>query len=312
MQEWGIDWYKFGAGLVLDVDARASTVQEQLSYVSPPDVLAEDDPAILFKGAVRQGAFVYACTPTEVLVYRLPEFRLVRYLSLPAFNDLHHVRADADGHLLIASTGLDLILKVDHDDRIVDAWSTVDGQDPWSVVNTSTDFRRIASTKPHRSHPNHIFLLDGEPWATRFEQRDAISLTDPGRRIEIGLERVHDGVVVGDWIYFTTVDGKIVIASGTTLTVEQVVDLGGIEHPDGDRHLGWCRGLHVDGCHVWVGFSRLRLSRVRANLAWVRWGFKPFAPTRIACYDLEKPRLESEIDLQQHGLDAIFSILPGD
>ena len=35
------------------------------------------------------------------------------------------------------------------------------------------------STKPHLAHPNHVFHIGDEPWATRFQQKDAVSLLDP-------------------------------------------------------------------------------------------------------------------------------------
>ena len=59
-----------------------------------------------------------------------------------------------------------------------------------------------------------MFLLGDEPWVTRFELRDAISLHDHARRIDIGGERIHDGVPHDGAIYFTSVDGKIVLSIG--------------------------------------------------------------------------------------------------
>ncbi len=311
LSEREVDWYRFGQGLILEVEPDTGDTREVVSYVSPPDVCAPDDPAILFKGAALCGDEMYVCTPTEVLVYELPGFELRRYISLPAFNDLHHARPDSHGNLLVAVTGLDLVLAIDQANSISDYWSVAAGHNASHHIGSSVDFRLVASTKPHMAHPNQLFLIDDEPWVTRFEQRDAVSLRSPARRINIGCERVHDGYVDGGWVYFTTVDGRIAVASTTTLIVEDVLDLNEMSGTLlGDRHLGWCRGLYIDGPRAWVGFSRLRLSRVRANLSWVRWGFKPFAPTRIACYDLERRCLVHEVDLQRHGLDAIFSILP--
>ena len=95
------------------------------------------------------------------------------------------------------------------------------------------DYRKVRTTS-HTTNPNHVFCIRDEIWVTRFEQRDAISLSDPGRRIDIGLERVHDGVVHGDYIYFTTVDGKIVLVSIETLTVKEIIDT--VEASQGAAH----------------------------------------------------------------------------
>ncbi len=83
--------------------------------------------------------------------------------------------------------------------------------------------------------------------------------------------------------------------------------------PDDDRPLGWCRGLLTRGHQAWVGFSRLRPTKLRQNLSWVRHGFRETVhqrrlPTRIALYDLERPARLRDIDLEGAGLNAVFSI----
>jgi hypothetical protein len=77
---------------------------------------------------------------------------------------------------------------------------------------------------------------------------------------------------------------------------------------DEDRLLGWCRGLLVGGGKVWVGFSRIRPTKFREALSWIRQGFAQSSPTHIACYDLDKRRCLKEIDLEAYGLNAVFNI----
>jgi len=114
----------------------------------------------------------------------------------------------------------------------------------------------------------------------------------------------------------TTVDGHVVRAnlrSGETLAVH---DLNAYSRTD--RALGWCRGLHVlDGERVLVGFSRLRPSKIKENLTWVKFkmGLREVSgqsPTRVACYDLARGALEWEVNLEEHGLNAVFCIVPAD
>lgn len=64
-------------------------------------------------------------------------------------------------------------------------------------------------------------------WVTRLWQRDAICLTAPNRRIEIGLERCHDGGRYEGSLYFTTVDGHLVVVDSETLTIKNSIDLKG-------------------------------------------------------------------------------------
>src|SRR5262249_46823007 len=123
----------------------------------------------------------------------------------------------------------------------------------------------------------------------------------------IGVERLHDGVVADGCIYFTSVKGDVVIVDAATLAILECIDLNRF-HPEGTL-LGWCRGLLVDGPRVWVGFSHIRPTKVRENIGWIAHGFRRGRATHVACYDLRERRCVTEIELEGHGLDAVFSIL---
>lgn len=301
-------WYKYQKGVVLQVHLPGHEITRVHEYVSPAHVCAAENPAILFKSGTLIDDTLYLCTQTEVLIYRLPDFTLLHYISLPRFNDVHHVRPTKRGTLLVVNTGLDMVVEVNVAGGVMEEWSVADGENPWDRFSPTTDYRTVASTKPYKSHPNHVFFVGSEVWVTRFERRDAICLTNPGKRIDIGLERVHDGIVHNGRIYFTTVDGRIAIVDQTTLRVEEVFNLNEAS-PDGDL-LGWCRGLFVENGKMWVGFSRLRPTKFRENVSWITKGFKNILPTRIACYDLEGASCVAEIEMESFGLNAVFSVLP--
>jgi hypothetical protein len=302
-------WYEYAKGLLLRVEPATGTVETCLEYVSPPDTCASEDPQILFKSATIAGERLYASTQTEVMVLALPSLEQLAHVSLPCFNDVHHVRPTPDGTLLVANSGLDMALEIEEDGTVVREWSTLDGDEPWTRFSRDVDYRMGISTKPHASHPNYVFYVGDEPWATRFEQQDAISLVDRSRRIDIGLERIHDGYAHGDSIYFTTVDGKVAIASVDSLRVDEVIDLNDIHSED--VLLGWTRSILVDdGLTAWIGFSRIRATKIRENVGWVARGFKRVMPTHIARYDLARRELLQEIDLEPAGLSAVFSVLP--
>lgn len=314
------EWHQYREARILRLDPASGEAETAVRYESPREARPEESPSIVFKSATLAGGRLYACTQTEVLIFELPSMRRVGYLSLPFFNDLHHVRPTRDGHLLIAVTGLDLIAEVSLDGELVGAWSALGG-DPWERFDRDRDYRRVATTKPHLSHPNYVFEHAGERWATRFEQRDAVELpVEPSesggraekRRIEIGIERPHDGFVRRGKAWFSTVDGHLLIADLERRRIERVVDLNAFD--DHGLALGWCRGVRPLGDDlVLVGFSRLRPSRFRENLRWVkhRVGKRPTAgdlPTRVALYDLASSRLCWQHDVERHGLNALFSI----
>jgi hypothetical protein len=303
------EWQSCEQALLIELDPAKNHSRACVEYISPPEVCPPELPAVLFKSATLQGNRLYTCTSTEVLVYELPSFRLQHYISLPCFNDLHHVCPTHEGTLLVAVTGLDMVAEITTAGNLVREWSVL-GEDPWARFSRQTDYRRVATTKPHRSHPNHVFELDQEVWVTRLQQRDAICLTSPRLRIDIAVQRPHDGYIAGDRIYFTTVDGHVVIANRKTLQVEETIDLNQMSGQSG-QVLGWCRGvLPLDQHRLWVGFTRVRPTRFVENVAWIRGYSQRRRPSHIALYDLERKTCEQEIELEPHGIGVIFSLLP--
>ena len=307
----------FHKGLILAFGQDGAYLRTAVAYQSPPAVRPIQNGAILFKAASLIGQLLYVCTEIEILVYRVPDFSLVNYISLPMFNDLHHVTPSRSGSLFVACTGLDAILELSQTGEPIREWD-LSGQGLWTRFDTKTDYRRIASTQPHLVHPNFVFLWDDEVWVTRLEQQDAFRLMPLGGRIPIGGERPHDGIVVNDKVYFTTIDGHVVRADLAGQRVDAVFNLAELFstiHP-----LGWCRGLKVlDDDRVIVGFSRLRLTRWQSNVHWVARKLKSAGgtdprdwdafPTRISCLDLARRKILWETDLEPYGMNAVFSIL---
>ena len=300
-------WYEYQRGLVLELDTKSGAARVVVDYVSPADVCPPKAPAILFKSGTLVGDLLYVTTQTEIMAFRVPSFERVMYVSLPLFNDVHHVRPTPRGTLLVANTGLDMVVEVTHAGDIVEIWNVL-GEDPWARFDRETDYRLVPTTKPHLAHPNHVFYIGDEPWATRFQQRDAVSLLDPERRIDIGLERIHDGVVHAGHVYFTTVDGKVAIADTSTLEIIRVIDLTQ-SHPS-DMLLGWARSVLVDGNHLWVGFSRIRPTKIRENVGWVMRGLKRDFGTHVGLYELDTGKSLAQYNVEPSGLSAIFGIFP--
>jgi hypothetical protein len=304
------EWQSSQKAVIIQLNPEGKTSRPCVEYVSPAAVCAPDLPAVLFKSAFLADNKFFTCTSTEILVYQLPGFQLLHYISLPCFNDLHHVYPTREGTVLVAVTGLDMVVEVSTAGKVIREWNVL-GEDPWQRFSRDVDYRIVATTKPHRSHPNHVFQFDDEIWVTRFEQRDAVSLTRPGRRIDIAIQRPHDGYVFGDSIYFTTVDGHIVLANRKTLQVEKTYDLTKMGGPP-EQILGWCRGLlPVDQRLIWVGFTRIRPTKFRENLAWVKNGgswMQLHRATHVGLYDLERGICVDEIALEPHGVGVVFSL----
>jgi hypothetical protein len=247
-----------------------------------------------------------------VLVYSLPSFDQLNYISHPYFNDLHHVTVNRNDELVVVNTGLDMAMVMSREGELLASY-TVCGEPLWARFSKDIDYRKVLSTKPHKSHPNFAFFLDGELWVTRLEQKDAVSLTKPEESIEIKISYPHDGVVRGGNIYFTTVDGHVLVFDAKSRTLRSAVDLNPITRRD--KALGWCRGLEVLGPdQVVVGFTKLRRTKFHERLVWVKEQFRGeqllSEATRIAAYDLKRKELlwEVELEIEENGVNTIFAI----
>jgi hypothetical protein len=312
---WTKEWKLYKRALVTKVTN--GRVERLLEYETPPELCADDAPSIVFKAASIEGDRAYLCTQTEVLICDFPSFAIRKVISLPCFNDLHHVAVAPDGRLFVAVTGLDAVAELTPDGELLGLTSVID-KSVWDRFSQTTDYRKVATTKPHLAHPNFVFFLDGVPWVTRFTQRDAVPLNgNPQRRapFKLSMDGVHDGHVAANSIYFTAVNGVVLhfdLASGAM----QSFDLNLAPGPYKDRPLGWCRGILPLGDRIWVGFSRIRYTTLRQNIDWVRRGFRnvdrlPPAPTRIACYDRTERVLIDEVDLEDAAMNTVFSIHAG-
>jgi hypothetical protein len=306
------EWKLYRKALV--VKAEAGRVERVLEYESPPEHCPDHLPSVVFKAATITHNRAYLCTQTEILICDFPSFAIRNVISLPCFNDVHHVAVAPDGRLFVAVTGLDAVAELTPDGTVLRLTSVIGGS-VWDHFSRTVDYRKVPTTKPHRAHPNFVFFLDGAPWVTRFEQSDAVPIEGKanGRsRFQLGDERVHDGYVAGNEIYFTTVNGRV-LRFDLTSEKQECIDLNGIGSFYRDRPLGWCRGILPLGEKAWVGFSRIRFTTLRKNLDWVRRGFRhidrqPPAPTRVAYYDIYQRKLLHEIEVEEQGMNTIFSI----
>ncbi len=301
----------YESALIMRLYPTSDTSELMVEYKSPPEARASEETSNVFKSSTIVGNRFYTCTSTEVLVYEMPEFRRLNCVSLPCFNDLHHVTPTRDGNLLVAVTGLDMVVKFTPEGKVLNYWNVL-GKDPWSRFSRDVDYRKVESTKPHDSHPNSAFELGDDIWVTRLQQKDAICLTRPGLRINIEVERPHDGLLWNGQLYFTTVDGRIVIANPQSLQVERIVDLHEIHRNSQHENilLGWCRGiLPIDERRVWVGFTRVRKTMFMENVLWIKKGFQDKSkPTHLGLYDIAEQKCLQEIDLEGHGMNVIFGI----
>lgn len=251
-------------------------------------------PGHALKGLSRTPEGLLGCTERE-LVWWTPEGAVARRWSHRWLNDVHHAIAH-DGALWVASTGADAVLEV-RGEAVTP--HLLGGPLPEGDL-------RGRSLKPHRVHPNHLFVWQDRVWVTRLHDGCATEVGGTGQ-LAVDAERIHDGVVHDGRVWFTTVDGRVVAVDREGR--REVLDLN-----DGQGPLGWCRGLAFADGLLWVGFTRLRATRWRHHLAWVRGRLRGRVevsdrPTRVVGVEPATGRVVRSVDTEALGVDAVFGLV---
>ena len=284
-----IDW----DSLVVIAEARyRSELSCFLEQVPSPPI----PPRCKFNGGSFQEDLFFTCTHNEVVVYTYNSgLKLAYTFSRPTFTDLHHVHCEKD-RLLVVNTGLEIIEEVDMKGNLIHQYMMAD--DVCERYDLTQDYRRIASTKPHTSHPNWITHLGNQYLVTMLQTRTVVELETRKTMISGFPHKIHDGVLYNGCLYYTTTNGHIVEVDVDTLNINHVYStypLFGRVQP------GWCRGLYPLGnFHFLVGYTRFRKTYSP--------GFKPnlWERTRVFAKDSLKrllgrpapsidPRMDSHI-----------------
>lgn len=293
-----------------EVDFSNKIYTPKLNHITAPELCVDSKPTIGFTTLSVHKQYIYVCTSTEVLVVDKITYEIVRIYSEKLFHDLHHVNV-INNKIFVVNTGMDTVFEYDMNFKNRKIYHTL-GNDPFHKFSPNENLNKIVSTKPHETHTNNIFEIDGEPWITRMRLKEAVALHDHSKKMEIGVGRPHDGIVKGDFIYFTTVNGYIVVFNKYTFRKEAQIELNSSSQRR-NTPLGWCRSLHVDDDCMYVGFTQLRTTKFSENLGWLKTmvqnrkiTHKPL-PTRIEKLSLNGDFI-SEFILPTNEIYTIFSI----
>lgn len=307
-------WNRSEAGIILLYDTETGAVESVFEYVTPKELVSDEGVGTTFKCGEVRGGILYVPTEWELLMIDVKRWEIIDKISLPVFNDVHAVTFLGD-NFIITSTGLDAVFEITREGDVAREWSVLDSGSIWDRFDRDTDYRKIASTKPHAVHPNFATVIGDDVWVTRFSEKDAICLTDRSKgKVAIDVETPHDGHLIDGKLFYTTVNGHVVVFDADSKVAVNDYDLN--SSSSDFRPLGWCRGLAKIERNVFVGFSRLRPTRYTKNVAWLKDIRKSLAtsisrPTRVGVYDCSTGfDLVDEVNMEPYGLSVIFSVIP--
>jgi len=295
--------------VLLLLDWERGRILHEDRYVSDPAVLPPEGGRMGFRTAQvdDERRRVLVPTFTEVVEYDMDTWERRVALSHPSFHDLHHAFSLSDGRLLVVNTGLEKVQWFDEEGVLRDERYLID-EARARFSGDARDWRRVYSTKPHASHPNHAVELDGRVLVTRFFQRD---LVDPftGEALVSDLSgNPHDGRLCDGEIRFTSTTGRLHRYDARTGGLLAEHDMSTFE---GQRagHMGWCRGLSGRGARAFVGYSCFRKSKwARVYGPWIKNG-QTYLPSRVTEIDLDAERLVREYRFEGDlAAMAVFSV----
>ncbi len=311
-QELGEGKYYKGARL-LRLDTETGKVEVILRKDEGGENYPDEHPNLQFTAGCVVEDGIWLPTDTEVGFYSYPDLELKRSFSYPFFHNIHHINV-IDGEIFVVSTGLDMVIRFDLESLQPLQFMNAEGKDAWFRFSPKVDYRKIHSTRPHDSHPNYVFKNGDCYWVTRCTQEDAVCLSDVSRRIDISRGRnisVHDGVLHDGLLYFTTVDGIVVVADPESGKIVEDINL--LDFEPRRTVKGWCRGLMFDGDVAYIAYSRLRATRNKGKIAWINNFVSRDQGARyatVAAYDLKRRKKLDEWVFGEDLIHAIYTVLP--
>lgn len=305
----------YGRAVLAALDLESGSFTELLSKSDGGEHYPAEHPNQQFTAAcLDDDDILWLPTDTEVLKYQLPELELLACFSHPSFHNIHSVQVFGD-QLGVTSTGLDNIVLLNKHTGVIDQIINTQGKDPWHRFEPNKDYRLVHSTRPHNSHPNYMFMLEGRLWVTRCSTEDAVCLDDVNDRIDLGEGEdisAHDGLWWEDLLVFTRVDGKLILCDPTQRKVMENHDPFRLHR---NRPKGWCRGLYISGDMFYIGFSRLRKTNLTSKLRFLSQGnFKYGAGNNalVVAYNMRLQKVERVYETPEGMIDAIYGVLPYD
>jgi hypothetical protein len=295
------------AGVLGILDVESGRIVHRTEY-TPPAGLYGAPQKLQFTGFCFAGGRLWVCSFGEILGFDdWPPREPCARITLPGFNDLHHC-LPWQGGLAVANTGLETVDWIDFDGQLRERWDLLAAEAGARSIDPTCDYRRVADTKPHRRHVNHLFAVDDVLWVTQLRSSNAVpvSAAGPGIAFEAGMP--HDGRWIDGSLVFTTTNGHLVWVDPRRRRIERSVALAPLT-PDLEQ-LGWCRGVCGDPAALgrcFVAFSGLRRSRWKEFGYWIRWRHA-LAPSRIALYDIEAGVLVASWLVGEGKGDVLFQL----
>lgn len=253
------------------------------------------------------------CDFNSVFTLDKTTYNILRRRLSPQYNDLHNLTV-TNNIIYLANTGLDSIEMLDESLETIRRFNALPDEDIDNRLHgnytTNGDYYDNTTSKlsfnqrkvPDSLHINHVMKHQNSIIATSFKQKCLIDGHSFKPLSNVFPEQPHDGFIHNDYIWVTTVSGRIYRAKlSLPFEFKMVLDL----FDSGEYH-GWCRGLFISGKKLFIGITAIQSQNERTQ-----WLKVPANETKTGIYkvDYDSLAIENFYDFSDESGHRIFTIL---
>ena len=263
-------------------------------------------------GLAQNGNNLYAGSWNGVYEISKSDFSLNRIITNQMMNDLHGIWVD-EKYIITVLTGKDTILISDLDGKIVNHFTIKNDLTVSKDIDLeNVDWRFLS--KQFRGatgiwHINYVQRFENEIWLTARNLGAIIVVNIKTLKAHIRtinqktVVMLHDGLYYNNEYYFTSIDGKIIIASEAknakfnpreefesldNFSRDMICELIRLEETEYGRKPNWCRGIACNKDEIYVTVDGLYGSDLSFGLlGFKRTGTKIFE-TRLNWHQIGK------------------------
>ena len=227
-------------------------------------------------------------------------------------NDLHGIYVDKE-YIITVLTGKDTVVFSDFDGKIIDHFTIGNDLTVSKNINLENIDWRFLSKQFRGAtgiwHFNYVQRFGNEIWLTARNLGSIIVVNIKTLKAHIRtinqktVVLLHDGLHYNDEYYFTSIDGKIIIASEAkqskfnpreeiesinNFSRDMVCELIRLEETEFGRQPNWCRGLACNKDEIYITVDGLHGSDLSFGLVGLKRSGEKIFETRINWQEIGK------------------------
>ena len=276
-------------------------------------------------GLAQYGSNLYAGSWNSVYEISKSDFSLKRIITNHMMNDMHGIWVD-EKYIITILTGKDTIVLSDFNGKIIDHFTIANNL----TVFKNPDLEKIDwrfLSKQFRGatgiwHFNYVQRFGNEIWLTARNLGAFIVVNIKTLKAHIRtinqktVVMLHDGLYYNNEYYFTSIDGKIIIASEVkdakfnpreefdglqNFSRDLICELIRLEETEFGRQPNWCRGITCNKDEIYVTVDGRYGSDLSFGLVGLKRSGEKILETRLNWHEIgkvDKLRFVTGFDLE--------------